>query len=179
MEAPPQKRPFAIRVRTFFKLTRTYKTVRNSLHSKMSTTRNTTTTTAPTVAPDTSRARLLEAIEEASFEPTAQETLIGQHTQVGRRGDTWWNHIVATFFIGDEARMFRELRINRVVFEEIVNTVADLPLQRRGRRAFIFSHEELEMRSSRPHGRVFPMLPCERRPRSPCSIVVKSFILTM
>ena len=105
----------------------------------MNTTRNTTT---PAVAPVTARARLLEAIEEASFEPTTQETLNGQHTHVRRRGDTWWNHIIATFFIGDEARMFRELRIIRVVFEEIVNAVADLPLQRRGRRAFIFSHEE-------------------------------------
>ena len=38
--------------------------------------------------------------------------------------------------------MFRELRISRVVFEEIANAVADLPLQRRGRRGFIFSHKE-------------------------------------
>ena len=38
--------------------------------------------------------------------------------------------------------MFRELRIDRVVFEEIVNAVVDLPLQRRGRRSFIFSNDE-------------------------------------
>ena len=94
-------------------------------------------------AADTSiRARLLEAIQEASYEQTAQETLDVSHTQVQRRSDTWWNHIVAAFFLGDEARMFRELRIDRVVFEEIVNAVVDLPLQRRGRRSFIFSHDE-------------------------------------
>ena len=38
--------------------------------------------------------------------------------------------------------MHRELRIDRNAFEDIVNAVADLPLQRRGRRAFVFSHRE-------------------------------------
>ena len=98
-------------------------------------------TQTPNPAAD-ARARLLEAIEEASFEPTAQETHADPHPQVRHQRDTWWNHIVTAFFLGDEARMFRELRISSVVFEEIVNAVADLPLQRRGRRAFIFSHRE-------------------------------------
>ena len=52
------------------------------------------------------------------------------------------NHIRDTFFLGDELRMFRELRIDRNTFEDLVNAVADLPLQRRGRRAFVFSHRE-------------------------------------
>ena len=38
--------------------------------------------------------------------------------------------------------MHRELRIDRNAFEDIVNAVADLPLHRRGRRAFVFSHRE-------------------------------------
>ena len=102
-----------------------------------------TNTTTPAAAQATdARARLLEAIEEASFEPTAQETHADPHPQVRHQRDTWRNHIVTAFFLGDEARMFRELRISSVVFEEIVNAVADLPLQRRGRRAFIFTHRE-------------------------------------
>ena len=44
--------------------------------------------------------------------------------------------------MGDEFRMFNELRIDRHVFEDVVNAVADIPLQRRGRRPFIFSHRE-------------------------------------
>ena len=36
----------------------------------------------------------------------------------------------------------RELHIDRHVFEDVVNAVADIPLQRRGRRPFIFSHRE-------------------------------------
>ena len=107
----------------------------------MSATNNNTTTPAAAQATD-ARARLLEAIEEASFEPTAQETHADPHPQVRHQRDTWWNHIVTAFFLGDEARMFRELRISSVVFEEIVNAVADLPLQRRGRRSFIFTHQE-------------------------------------
>ena len=109
----------------------------------MSTTNSTTPATqtrAPNPAPD-ARARLLEAIEEASFEPATQETH-NTHAQVRHQRDAWWNHIVTTFFLGDEARMFRELRISGVVFEAIVNAVADLPLQRRGRRSFIFTHQE-------------------------------------
>ena len=41
-----------------------------------------------------------------------------------------------------KSRMLRELRIDRNAFEDLVNAVADLPLQRRGRRAFVFSHRE-------------------------------------
>ena len=46
------------------------------------------------------------------------------------------------FFLDDESRMLQELRIDRNAFEDLVNTVADLPLQRRWRRAFGFSHRE-------------------------------------
>ena len=38
--------------------------------------------------------------------------------------------------------MLRELHIDRNAFEDLVNAVADLPLQRRGRRPFVFSHKE-------------------------------------
>ena len=68
-----------------------------------------TANTAPTTASPSTR--LLEAIKEAYYEPTAQETHNDTHTQVRPQRDTWWNHIVATPFLGDEARMFRELRI--------------------------------------------------------------------
>ena len=134
-------RAFAIIVRTFFVLAMAYITIWNSFTDTMSTTNSTTPATqAPNPAAD-ARARLLEAIEEASFEPATQETH-NTHAQVRHQRDSWWNHIVTTFFLGDEARMFRELRISSVVFEEIVNAVADLPLQRRGRRSFIFTHQE-------------------------------------
>ena len=38
--------------------------------------------------------------------------------------------------------MLRELLVDRNAFEDLVNAVADIPLQRRGRRAFVFSHRE-------------------------------------
>ena len=129
-------------MRTFFRLVVVYITIWNSFTDTMSATNNTTQATADADA----RARLLEAIEEASFEPTAQETHNNQHNnphaQVRPQRVSWWNHIVTTFFLGDEARMFRELRISGVVFDEIVNAVADLPLQRRGLRSFIFTYQE-------------------------------------
>ena len=147
-------RAFAIIVRTFFALAIAYITIWNSFTDTMSTTNSTTpantpaaNSTTPATQPQApnpaadARARLLEAIEEASFEPATQETH-NTHAQVRHQRDAWWNHIVTTFFLGDEARMFRELRISSVVFEEIVNAVADLPLQRRGRRSFIFTHQE-------------------------------------
>ena len=145
-------RAFAVIVRTFFVLAIAYITIWNSFTDTMSTTNSTTPANTPAANSTTpatqtrnpaadARARLLEAIEEASFEPATQETH-NTHAQVRHQRDAWWNHIVTTFFLGDEARMFRELRISSVVFEEIVNAVADLPLQRRGRRSFIFTHQE-------------------------------------
>ena len=119
---------FAAATRTFFKQSPDYITTRNSFQNKMDTTNTPAATTAtPTAANTTAslRTRILEAIKEASYEPTAQETHNDQHAQVRLQRDTWWNHIVATFFLGDEARMFRELRIGRDVFEEIVNAVAE------------------------------------------------------
>ena len=64
--------------------------------------------------------RLLDGVDEVSFEQTTQETHNDTHTQVRHQRDTWRSHIVATFFLGDEGRMFRELWIGRDVFDEIV-----------------------------------------------------------
>ena len=41
-----------------------------------------------------------------------------------------------------ETLILHELHVDRNAFEDIVNAVADLPIQRRGRRAFVFSHRE-------------------------------------
>ena len=92
------------------------------------------------------RTLLLEAIEGSLQQPvggTQQPSeLPGELQQnVGARA-TWWNHVRDRFFMGDETRMLRELRIDRNAFEDLVNAVADLPLQRRGRRAFVFTHRE-------------------------------------
>ena len=38
--------------------------------------------------------------------------------------------------------LFNELRIDRNSFDVLVNAVSDMPLQRRGRRAFVFAHRE-------------------------------------
>ena len=49
---------------------------------------------------------------------------------------------LALKFLGDELRMLRELRIDTNAFEDLVSSVADIPLQRRGRRTFVFLRKE-------------------------------------
>ena len=91
------------------------------------------------------RTLLLEAIEGSLQQPLQAQQLSEiprdlQRPIEARR--TWWNHVRDRFFLGDDDLMLRELRIDRNAFEDIVNAVADLPLHRRGRRAFVFSHRE-------------------------------------
>ena len=57
---------------------------------------------------------------------------------IGGRGD----HLLNNFFGGDEDAMFTDLRMNKRVFRLVVSAVDDIGLSRRGRRAFVFSHEE-------------------------------------
>ena len=62
-------------------------------------------------------------------------------TEVGRGGG-WWDHLLGNFFGGDEDAMITDLRMNKRVFRLVVSAVDDIALARRGRRAFVFSHEE-------------------------------------
>ena len=88
------------------------------------------------------RARLLRAIEagdvvgiETDYPPQHGED------EQGRRGG-WWEHLLTHFFGGDEDVMFTDLRMNRRVFTIIVSALDDIQLARRGRRGFVFSHQE-------------------------------------
>ena len=100
------------------------------------------------------RTLLLEAIEGSLQQPVQpqQPTELHQELQqnVAARA-TWWSHVRDRFFLGDESRMLRELRLDRNTIEDLVNAVADLPLQRRGRRAFVFSRGELVVSSHVSH----------------------------
>ena len=78
------------------------------------------------------RTLLLEAIEGSLQQPvggTQQPSeLPGELQQnVGARA-TWWNHVRDRFFMSDETRMLRELRIDRNTFKDLVNVVANIHL---------------------------------------------------
>ena len=94
--------------------------------------------------PDERRARLLRAIEageEAVMGNGEGQRRMEDETEVGRGGG-WWDHLLGNFFGGDEDAMFTDLRMNKRVFRLVVSAVDDIALARRGRRAFVFSHEE-------------------------------------
>ena len=56
--------------------------------------------------------------------------------------EQWWDHLITHFFQRDETSLFVDLRIDRAVFNVLLNAIEDLPLQTRGRRSFIHSHRE-------------------------------------
>ena len=80
---------------------------------------------------------------------------------------TWWNHVHDRFFLEDDELTFRDLRIDRNAFEDIVNTVADIPVQRRDRRAFVFSHENAFSFSARFSHLDFTLPTCSFQSSSP------------
>ena len=86
--------------------------------------------------------RLLHAIAEddAALE---RDDAANDIAAVNLRGDEqWWDHLITNFFHHDEMALFTDLRIDRGVFNVILNAIEDLPLQTRGRRSFIHSHRE-------------------------------------
>ena len=94
--------------------------------------------------PDERRARLLRAIEageEAVMGNGEGQRRMEDETEAGPGGG-WWDHLLGNFFGGDEDAMFTDLRMNKRVFRLVVSAVDDIALARRGRRAFVFSHEE-------------------------------------
>ena len=56
--------------------------------------------------------------------------------------EQWWDHLITRFFQRDETSLFVDLRIDRAVFNVLLNAIEDLPLQTRGRRSFVHSHRE-------------------------------------
>ena len=56
--------------------------------------------------------------------------------------EQWWDHLITHFVQRDETSFFVDLRIDRAIFNVILNAIEDLPLQTRGRRSFIHSHRE-------------------------------------
>ena len=87
------------------------------------------------------RARLLRAIEATDAEISDTEETPRQAVEVGREGG-WWDHLLTNFFGGDEDALFTDLRMNKHVFRMLVVAVGDIALAQRGRRRFIFSHQE-------------------------------------
>ena len=91
------------------------------------------------------RTLLLEAIEGSLRQPIQPQQPAELHQELRQNviaRATWWSHVRDRFFLGDESWMLRELRVERNAFEDLVNAVADLPLQRSGRRAFVFARGE-------------------------------------
>ena len=94
-------------------------------------------------APNERRARLLRAIDagEAVTRPAGERQQHFEEAEAGPGGG-WWDHVVQNFFGGDEDMMFTDLRMNKRVFRLVVSAIDDIHLARRGRRAFVFTHEE-------------------------------------
>ena len=86
--------------------------------------------------------RLLRAIEAGDAEEGAQERRQCAVHDEDRMGGGWWDHLLVHFFGGDVDVLFNDLRINRRVFGMVVSAVDDIALARRGRRGFVFSHQE-------------------------------------
>ena len=91
---------------------------------------------------DQRRERLLRAIEAGDVEGGAQERRQLAVQDEDGMGGGWWDHLLVHFFGGDEDVLFNDLRINRRVFGMVVSAVDDIALARRGRRGFVFSHQE-------------------------------------
>ena len=90
------------------------------------------------------RARLLDAIaaDEEARRGRPDETDALFVAGLRRDDEQWWPHITTNFFNRDEALLFADLRVDRRVFAVLLDAVADLPLQTRGRRSFVHSHRE-------------------------------------
>ena len=88
------------------------------------------------------RNRLLHAITEDDA-ACERDDAANDIAAVNLRGEEpWWDHLVTNFFRHDEMALFTDLRIDRGVFNVLLNAIEDLPLQTRGRRSFIHSHRE-------------------------------------
>ena len=62
---------------------------------------------------------------------------------VNLRGEEqWWDHLITNFFHHDETALFTDRRLDKGVFNVLLNAIEDLPLQTRGRRSFAHSHRE-------------------------------------
>ena len=92
----------------------------------------------------TLRTRLLRqiAMADASRRRTDQE-VDALRTETARRDrEQWWTHLLTHFFQRNDSVLFADLRIDRRVFDVLLDAVCDLPLQTRGRRSFVHSHRE-------------------------------------
>ena len=88
------------------------------------------------------RNRLLQAI---AADVAARERDDAAHdiAAVNLRGDEQrWDHLITNFFRHDEMALFTDRRLDRGVFNVLLNAIKDLPLQTRGRRSFAHSHRE-------------------------------------
>ena len=55
---------------------------------------------------------------------------------------TFYDHVMHTFFEGDEEEMLNSLAFNSLFFFSVLNLVDSVPLQRRGRPGFIRTHKD-------------------------------------
>ena len=55
---------------------------------------------------------------------------------------TFYDHVVQTFFDGNEQRMFTGMNINRAFFDAAFNLIDSVPISTRGRPGFIHSHRD-------------------------------------
>ena len=88
------------------------------------------------------RNRLLQAI---AADVAARERDDAAHdiAAVNLRGDEQrWDHLITNFFRHDEMALFTDRRLDRGVFNVLLNAIKDLRLQTRGRRSFAHSHRE-------------------------------------
>ena len=59
-----------------------------------------------------------------------------------RAEEQWWDHLITNFFHHDETALFTDRRLDKGVYNVLLNAIEDLPLQTRGRRSFAHSHRE-------------------------------------
>ena len=86
--------------------------------------------------------RLLQTIAADDAARLQDETPAAPHGANIPTEEHWWDHLITHFFQRDETSLFVDLRIDRGVFNVLLNAIEDLPLQTRGRRSFIHSHRE-------------------------------------
>ena len=85
--------------------------------------------------------RLLQTIAADDAARLQDEAPVAPHGADIPQEEQWWDHLITHSFQRDETSLFVDLRIDRAVFNVLLNAIEDL-LQTRGRRSFINSHRE-------------------------------------
>ena len=115
---------------------------------KQSTPKSMTRPAAPTTPATVLREILHRNAEErASVVPPqtqrdSQDQQHEQHQRPRQRQLTFYDHVMHTFYDGDEEDMLNNLAFNSLFFISVLNHVDSVPLRRRGRPGFVRTHKD-------------------------------------